>query len=100
MRIGFAPAAREEAARAAASGFAPRMRWICPALCWAVRSAVGDLAGAPGGSGCDGDAIVVCGVVCGLWLRPRSGMVSCLVEVMCEFVREWRWSITPRGWGG
>ena len=27
--------------------------------------------------------------VCGLWLRPRSGWVSCVVEVMCEFVRPW-----------
>lgn len=36
MRMGFAPAAREEDARAAARGFAPRMRWTCPAQCWAV----------------------------------------------------------------
>ena len=35
--MGFAPAAREEDARAAARGLEPRMRWTCPAQCWAVR---------------------------------------------------------------
>lgn len=37
MRMGFAPAAREDDARAAARGLEPRMRWTCPAQCWAVR---------------------------------------------------------------
>ena len=40
MRIGFAPAAREEAAREAARGLAPRMRWMWAVQCWAVRRAV------------------------------------------------------------
>ena len=78
MRIGFAPAAREDAARAAASGFAPRMRWMCPALCWAVRSAVGALAAAPGGGGCDGDAIVVSG----LWFDAEIGVDELLLEAV------------------
>lgn len=59
IRIGFAPAAREEDARAAARGFAPRMRWTCPAQCWAVRR----------------DAIVWRAVVCRGVARDREPLV-------------------------
>ena len=62
MRIGFAPAAREDEARAAARGFAPRMRWTWPAQCWAVRREVWyglDVIVC----GCGGeDAIMACGL--------------------------------------
>jgi hypothetical protein len=61
MRIGFAPAAREEEARAAARGFEPMMRWTWPVQCWAVKSGRGGIVG-----GCDDrDAIVFVNGGCG-----------------------------------
>jgi hypothetical protein len=51
--MGFAPAAREDEARAAARGLEPRMRWTCPVQCWAVRSNVRDFAAVNNGGEAD-----------------------------------------------
>jgi hypothetical protein len=81
MRIGFAPAEREDEARAAARGFAPSMRWTCPVQCCAVRREVWEVGGGGGGDSADDGAAIVNHCVGG---QNRTGEKMASKEKMVE----------------